>query len=852
MKNLHQLGILFILSLVLITPSSIALAGGPPPSSPVMGDGNWNNCGSDSHTDSGGSGSDYSDSESFTETYCSDVGGDCIQFVFTAFDTESCCDHLSIYDGTSTSDPLIGTFDGSSSPGTVASSSGCLTFEWTSDGSITYAGWEASFSCITCPTCSDGILNGQEIGIDCGGPTCPACPCASLPITNDEACCATAVTVNPDQACGSTTAGTVANATASFNGNTCFGTDDDDVWFSFVATNTTHYVDLLNVAGSVTDMYHAVYGGTCNATGASLVCSDANSSTVTGLTIGNTYYIRVYTYTSTGGQNSTFDVCVGSPPPPPANDEPCNAIAAVVNPSTVCTSVTNGWCIGATQTQAGCLGTADDDVWFSFVALSSSHDIAMTNISGTTDLVQELFSGTCGSLTSEGCYNSNSSSYTSLTVGATYYVRIYTWSSTGSNTSLDLCITSPCGVGSTEPTCNLDYSVSTISHSPYNYNQGSNLSFADDEFADTYSSIGFDFCFDGIIYTDLLVSSNGYVIFPSCYSTASGGTVAPSGSSPYSISAAIPNNTDAPTNAIMLWHDIDPSVSGNIRTKLEGSAPNRVFVIKYDDVAMYSASCNADKFNAQLMLYETTNDIEIHVTEKIVCSTWNGGDAILGLNNYDGTVAVTNGAHNYPTDWAETNTAYRFTSNCGALCSILPVELIEFKGTTYKNYNLLEWKTATEINNAYFVLERSDGGPKFEEVAIIPGGGNANELLAYNYQHNNPEELEYYRLKQVDFDGRFEYSNIIAVKSEKEIAVNVYPNPITANLNLNFLSEKEEVITILVADILGNSFSKRIIVKKGDTKITLTEFNQLNSGLYSIKIINNSNVLLYTDKVIKH
>src|SRR5690606_2305971 len=95
----------------------------------------------------------------------------------------------------------------------------------------------------------------------------------------------------------------------------------DDVWFSFEATNTSHVVSLLNVVaisgGTSTDMYFQVLSGACDST-ASLLCSDPNSATVNGLTIGETYFVRVWSYATTSRQ--AFDICIGTPPPPPVND----------------------------------------------------------------------------------------------------------------------------------------------------------------------------------------------------------------------------------------------------------------------------------------------------------------------------------------------------------------------------------------------------------------------------------------------------------------------------------------------------------------------------------------------------
>ena len=76
---------------------------------------------------------------------------------------------------------------------------------------------------------------------------------------------------------------------------------------------------VLNVSGSTTDLYHSVYQNNCGALGTALVCSDPDNSSVTGLTPGNTYFIRIYSYSSTVGATTRFDLCISTPPPPPDN-----------------------------------------------------------------------------------------------------------------------------------------------------------------------------------------------------------------------------------------------------------------------------------------------------------------------------------------------------------------------------------------------------------------------------------------------------------------------------------------------------------------------------------------------------
>lgn len=125
----------------------------------LIGDGDLNTC-SDTVYDTGGPTGDYGNGESVVETYCSD-NNDCIYAFFNEFDVESGYDELTIYNGNSTGAPVIGTFSGTSIQGdSIWSSSGCLTFEWSSDGSVSYPGWEAYLGCGGCPILlGDGDLD---------------------------------------------------------------------------------------------------------------------------------------------------------------------------------------------------------------------------------------------------------------------------------------------------------------------------------------------------------------------------------------------------------------------------------------------------------------------------------------------------------------------------------------------------------------------------------------------------------------------------------------------------------------------------------------------------------------------
>jgi gliding motility-associated-like protein len=134
-------------------------------------------------------------------------------------------------------------------------------------------------------------------------------------ISNDECANAITVPVNPGIDCTAVGHGTVIGATASPQPNTCGGNDNDDVWFQFTATASTHSITLQNILGSTTDLFHVLYSGDQCGSLTQLYCSDDNNSTANGLVPGTVYKVRVYSWSGTA-QTSTFDICVRTPPPP--------------------------------------------------------------------------------------------------------------------------------------------------------------------------------------------------------------------------------------------------------------------------------------------------------------------------------------------------------------------------------------------------------------------------------------------------------------------------------------------------------------------------------------------------------
>lgn len=236
----------------------------------------------------------------------------------------------------------------------------------------------------------------------------------------------------------------------------CTGNADDDVWYRFVASATSHSI---TVTGSATfDPVLQFFSGVCS----SLIsggCVDntlsgqSESMVASGLTIGTTYYIRVYHYYA-GSGSGTFTICLNNPPAAPANDNCVSAINLAVNASCIQTS---GTTYGATtQTlYPGCAGTANDDVWYTFTATNYTQTIQVTG-SSAMDAVLEVFSGTCGSLTSLYCIDNTFSAgtesvvATGLNPGSTYYFRVYDYYATAGS-SFSVCVSGNNIVVGTQP-----------------------------------------------------------------------------------------------------------------------------------------------------------------------------------------------------------------------------------------------------------------------------------------------------------------------------------------------------------------------------------------------------------------
>ena len=173
----------------------------------------------------------------------------------------------------------------------------------------------------------------------------------------------------------------------------------------------------------------------------------------------------------------------------------------------------------------------------------------------------------------------------------------------------------------------------------------------------------------------------------------------------------------------------------------------------------------------------------------------------------------------------------------------LPVELTSFTGAFSNNAVTLNWATASEENNDYFTVERSNNGKTFDALDNISGAGTTVEAQEYTYTDEKPESgVNYYRIKQTDFDEKFTYSKVIAVETNKEeLEIKIYPNPVSSVANI-VLPAFDGDTKISVMDVSGREVLSQQVSDINEEAIQL-DLSQLQSGLYIITVTNGSQVI---------
>jgi hypothetical protein len=176
----------------------------------------------------------------------------------------------------------------------------------------------------------------------------------------------------------------------------------------------------------------------------------------------------------------------------------------------------------------------------------------------------------------------------------------------------------------------------------------------------------------------------------------------------------------------------------------------------------------------------------------------------------------------------------------------IPVELINFSSTIVENNIHLNWTTATETNNMGFEIHKKKSGVRSQEsewkyIGFVPGHGTTTETQFYSFTDESLQPGEYhYRLKQIDFDGSFEYSKIVEVTIEAPTKFSLsqnYPNPFNSSTTIAYGLPEATYVSLIIYDCLGNNVRTLVNeVQEAGAHYVVFESNNLSSGIYFMRI----------------
>lgn len=344
--------------------------------------------------------------------------------------------------------------------------------------------------------------------------------------------------------------------------------------------------------------------------------------------------------------------------------------------------------------------------------------------------------------------------------------------------------------------------------------------------------IPFTFSFYGTGYTTARISTNGFIWLSNAGSNGCcDGFLIPSDPSITNAYIAL-TQTDWLPNA---------PANGTIFYAVTGTAPNRVFVVHYENILHISS---ADRMTGEIQLYETTNEIRLVMSSLTGIAVSN--TATMGIAKGDGVTGYAVGTRNQSASYSITNEAWSLVTPS----TTLPVKLTGYEAKKVSGAAVLEWSTDFEENNSHFAIEHSANGRDFKQIAKINSKGNTSVGHQYSYTDVNPlNGKNYYRLVQYDLDGKSVYYGIKLVNFELASQIKIMPNPIADNFNISIQSLQTGNVQITVFDMHGRkvtAFTKSI--RTGANVIPVVS-KEWQAGFYSVKI--DQDGIITTHKLIK-
>ncbi len=173
----------------------------------------------------------------------------------------------------------------------------------------------------------------------------------------------------------------------------------------------------------------------------------------------------------------------------------------------------------------------------------------------------------------------------------------------------------------------------------------------------------------------------------------------------------------------------------------------------------------------------------------------------------------------------------------------LPVEFLFFSASHNKGDVLLQWATATEETNSHFEIERSTDLVNFEMIDWVEGAGDSKERIDYEFIDYEVQNLKaeniYYRLKQVDYDGKFEYSRTMVARKEGFVPaeLTIWPNPFISSVTLSIIADRDQDVNIVIYDLNGREmYAEKRFIYKGNNDVSLERMESIRAGTHLITL----------------
>ncbi|TAH41151.1 MAG: T9SS type A sorting domain-containing protein [Bacteroidetes bacterium] len=724
----------------------------------TMTSGTVNTC-SGTFYDPGGA-SNYGNNLNVTQTFCA-TGSNCISFTFTSFRTQGGNDFLYIYDGPTIASPLIGTFSGSTSPGTVTSTSGCLTFRFVSNGSTNRQGWSANISCTPCG--STFLLNNNTAVNTCSG-------------------------LFYDSGGSSGNYGQSDNYTKTFcsNAGTCL-----KMVFTSFALRSGDIMTIYDGPNASSPQIGTYQNGPSPGT----ILSSTGCITVRFVSNGNA------SVNSGWAATISCEVC----PSPPGSVNYTHPTIGLQNSNV------------GTNMVATCGGTYTDN---GGVASNYSNNINYVYRTFCPDQAGNCLRATFWQFSTESGFD-----YLSVLNGPTQNSPEFGAGSSWSGTASSYQATMAAGMG---PYTSTDQSGCIT----FRFNSDNTLNLPG--WVTTFDCVP---CANGPTGTD---NSDCADFTPICtdqsFTDASTGPGIVSDGGGGCVLAENYSN----------WYKILIQNSGTLGLRI---VPN-VASDDYDFALYQATSCGAITTPTRCSFAANTGNTGMDnalnlSTNTAVCGTPNNGsdlsEDVCG-NAWTDTKPVLAGETYYlmVNKWSPGGSGFTLdwmlTGGSSLNCLLLPIELLSFTAEPNGEVVDLKWSTATEINNDYFILERSSDSYEFQPIQIVDAAGNSSHTLNYKTVDASPlSGISYYRLKQTDYDGRSSNSQVVSVDFRKQKdEFTIYPNPATDDVILVYHCQKSSATRIRVLDLKGQLvYSINTESAKGMNKLNL-DLPELDAGVFVV------------------